>query len=251
MSDDSRGRLAGRTVLITGAGRRIGAHLARAVHREGANVVIHYRSSGAEAAALAGELADRRPGSTATVAGDLASSEVCAEVVATAARAWNRLDLIVNNASSFYPSPLGSIDAAAFDDLIATNLRAPAFVTQAAQPWLAETGGSVVNLADVHGQRPRDGYSIYCSAKAGMIMLTQALAHELAPRVRVNAVAPGSILWPEGHGGDDPALRASVLQATPLGRQGASSEIAEAVLYLATAAFVTGETIRVDGGRGL
>ncbi len=251
MSDDNRGLLAGRTVLITGAGRRIGAHLARAVHREGANVVIHYRNSGADAGALATELEQRRPVSTVTVAGDLASSEVCSEVVATAARAWNRLDLVVNNASNFYPTPLGSIEAAAFDDLIATNLRAPAFVIQAAQPWLAETGGSVVNMADVHGQRPRDGYSVYCSAKAGMIMLTRALAHELAPGVRVNAVAPGSILWPEGAGGDDPALRASVLQATPMGRQGEPREIAEAVLYLATAAFVTGETIRVDGGRGL
>jgi pteridine reductase len=251
MDRDPPDRLSGRTALITAGARRIGAELVRALHHRGANVVIHYHRAAEQAQALAAELEGERPGSTAIVGADLRSAAACNDVVAEAGRVWQRLDLLVNNASSFYPTPAATIDAEQFDDLVGTNLRAPTFLSQAARPWLAECAGSIVNIADIHGERPRENYSVYCCAKAGLLMLTQALARELAPAIRVNAVAPGSILWPESAAGDDPELRSAVLAATPLQRQGRPADIAEAVLYLAGAEFVTGEVLRVDGGRAV
>jgi len=252
MAEDTRPALAGQTALVTGGGRRIGAELVRALHAAGARVVIHCRHARAEAGALAQELERVRPHSTHVIAADLLDPAACARVVDTARDIWGRLDIVVNNASSFYPTPIGRIDGTAFDDLVGTNLRAPTFVAQAAAPALAEARGSIVNLADIHGMRPLRDHAVYCAAKAGLIMLTRSLARELAPDVRVNAIAPGSILWPEGPGGDDPGVRQSVLEATPLGRQGEPTDIAGALLYLVRdARFVTGQVLAVDGGRGL
>lgn len=252
MAQDTRADLAGQTALVTGGARRIGAALVRTLHAAGANVVVHCRRSRADADALAAELEAARAGSTRVVAADLQEPEACARVVDDAIDAWERLDIVVNNASTFYPTPVGAIDAASFDDLVGSNLRAPTFVAQAAAPALAATGGCIVNLADVHGLRPLDRYPVYCAAKAGLVMLTRALARELAPNVRVNAIAPGSILWPEGPAGDDPAVRQAVLEATPLARQGEPADVAGALMYLVRdARFVTGQVLAVDGGRGL
>jgi pteridine reductase len=252
MAQDNGAALTGQTALVTGGARRIGARLVRALHAHGADVVIHCRRSRDAADHLAAELEASRPGSTAVVTGDLLDPGACEGVVEQARGHNGRLDIVVNNASTFYPTPVGTITAASFDDLIGSNLRAPTFIAQASTPALRETGGCIVNLADIHGQRPLAGHPVYCAAKAGLVMLTRSLAKELAPEVRVNAIAPGSILWPEGPGGDDPGTQAAVLAATPLGRQGDPEDIAGALLYLVgNAPFVTGQILAVDGGRGL
>ncbi len=252
MAQDTRGELTGQTALVTGAARRIGAELARALHAAGANVAIHCNRSRVEAEALATELEAARVDSAQVVGADLLDPDGCAHAVAAARERWGRLDIVVNNASTFYATPLGTLEPSQFDDLIGSNLRAPTFVAQAAAPALREAGGVIVNLADIYGLRPLDGYSVYCAAKAGLVMLTQALARELAPDVRVNAIAPGSVLWPEMAGRDDPATRQAVIEATPLGRQGEPADIAAALLYLVRdAPFVTGQVLPVDGGRGI
>lgn len=252
MAEDNAAGLTGQTALVTGGARRIGASLASALHARGARVVIHYRRSRAEAEALADRLNGERADSARIVTGDLSVPAVCDGVVEEAASAWGRLDVLINNASSFYPTPVGKITPEHFDDLLGSNLRGPTFLSQAAAPELRRVNGCIVNLVDIHGQRPLADYPVYCAAKAGLIMLTRALARDLAPAIRVNAIAPGSILWPEGPGGDDPATRQAVLEGTPLGRQGAPEDIAGALLYLVTGApFVTGQVLAVDGGRGL
>lgn len=252
MAQHTRAGLAGQTALVTGGARRVGAELVRALHAAGANVVVHCRRSRAAADTLVSELEAARTGSTRVVTADLLEPDECARVVGEARAAWDRLDIVVNNASTFYPTPVGTIEPAAFDDLVGSNLRAPTFVAQAAAPALATAGGCIVNLADIHGLRPLERHPVYCAAKAGLVMLTRALARELAPDVRVNAIAPGSILWPEGPGGDDPELRRAVLEATPLARRGEPADVAGALLYLVRDAhFVTGQVLAVDGGRGL
>lgn len=252
MAQDTRPHLAGQTALVTGAARRIGAELARALHGAGADVVIHCNRSRSEADALAAALESARPGSTQVICADLLDPAACEALVTAARDRWGRLDIVVNNASTYYPTPVGNIDAGQFDDLIGSNLRAPTFVAQAAAAALGQTRGSIVNLADIHGLRPLDGHSVYCAAKAGLIMLTRALARELAPDVRVNAIAPGSILWPEHETGSETMARQAVINATPLGRQGEPGDLAAALLYLVRdAPFVTGEVLPVDGGRGI
>lgn len=252
MAEHNAGTLAGQTALVTGGARRLGAAMVRVLHAAGADVVIHCRHSRAEADALANELEERRTGSVRIVEGDLLDPAVCERVTAEAIAARDRLDILVNNASTFRPTPIGSIDAATFDDLIGSNLRAPLFLAQAAAPALREQRGCIVNLADIHGLRPRDGYPVYCAAKAGLVMLTRSLARELAPEVRVNAIAPGSILWPEGETDADPAEREAIVAATPLGRRGDPEDITAALLYLVRdASFVTGQVLAVDGGRGI
>ncbi|MDZ7788777.1 MAG: pteridine reductase [Halofilum sp. (in: g-proteobacteria)] len=252
MAQNNGAALMGQTALVTGGARRIGARLVRALHAAGADVVIHCRRSREAADELAASLDAERPGSTAVVTGNLLDPDACGQVVEAARALRGRLDIVVNNASTFYPTPVGTITAAAFDDLIGSNLRAPAFVAQAAAPALRENGGCIVNMADIHGQRPLADHPVYCAAKAGLIMLTRTLARDLAPEIRVNAIAPGSILWPEGPRGDDPGTRAAVLAATPLARQGDPDDIAAALRYLVgDAPFVTGQILAVDGGRSL
>jgi pteridine reductase len=250
MTEDNGGHtLAGRTALVTGAARRIGAVIATAFHAAGANVVIHYRSSRAEAESLAASLEARRNGSVALLQADLLSSGAPEEVIAGAAASFGGLDILVNNASSFFPTPVGQITAAHWDELVGSNLKAPLFLSQAAVPWLQRQGGAIINMLDIHARRPLAGHPVYCLAKAGLQMLTYALARELAPRIRVNGIAPGAILWPES--GVDDEDKAATLAAIPLGRTGAPRDIAACALYLAREGYVTGQVIAVDGGRQL
>jgi pteridine reductase len=242
--------LAGKAALITGAARRVGAAIAHALHGAGASVVLHYRSSAEEAATLARRLNDIRPGSATLAQCDLLDVGAVAELAHTAATAFGGLDILVNNASSFYPTPLGDIDEDDWNDLIGTNLKAPLFLAQAAAAALRERGGLIVNLADIHGMRPLRRHPVYCVAKAGLIMLTKSLARELGPPVRVNAIAPGPVMWPED--GLDAALRAEIIDRTALKRSGSAEDVARAVLFFASAApFVTGQVLAVDGGRSI
>ena len=236
-------------ILVTGAARRGGAEIARALHAAGARVIVHYRSAAAEADALVAQLNASRPDSAIAIAGDLARDGEPARIAQAALAAFGRLDGLVNNASSFFPTPLGHIDEAAWDDLVGSNLKGPLFLTQALAPALRESGGAIINIVDIHAERPLRGYLAYCTAKAGLLGLTRALAVELAPVVRVNGVAPGPIEWPE----DDqfpPQERAAIVANTLLEREGRPSDIASAVRFLLLEApYVTGQILNVDGGR--
>ena len=236
-------------VLVTGGARRLGAEIVRQMHAAGARVVVHFRSSGDEAAQLAATLNALRPGSVSIVQADLLSSSAGERLVAAAVAAYGRLDALVNNASSFFPTPLGTIDEAAWSDLVGSNLKAPLFITQAATPYLKLSRGCVVNIVDIHAERPLRGYPVYCAAKAGLAGLTRALAQELAPEVRVNGVSPGAIEWPDD-GQFAPQERAAIIEHSLLKRIGAAADIAGAVRFLVfDAPYVTGQILAVDGGR--
>ncbi len=249
-NDDDNHSLAGRTALVTGGARRLGAAIATALHGAGANVVIHYRGSRADAEQLAATLQARRPDSVALVQGDLLATEALPALVAQAAAAFDGLDILVNNASSFYPTPVGEITEADWDALIGSNLKAPLFLSQAAAPWLKRRGGLIINMVDVHARRPLAGHPVYCAAKAGLEMLTYSLARELGPEVRVNGIAPGAILWPES--GVSDADKAATVAGIPLGRTGGPADIAACALFLAReGSYVNGQVIAIDGGRCL
>lgn len=236
--------------LITGSAKRIGAAIARALHADGYDLALHYRGSGEAMAALAAELEAARPGSTLTLQADLAEFDRLPELIARTIGRYGRLDALVNNASGFAPTPIGSATPAQWDALFASNARAPFFLAQAAAPHLKAARGAIVNLVDIYAERPLREHSLYCMAKAALVMATRALALELAPEVRVNAVAPGAILWPEAEGAKDEAAKAAMLARTPLGRTGSAEEIAEAVRWLLREArYTTGQVLRVDGGR--
>src|SRR5580704_11437275 len=242
--------LKGKTALITGAARRVGAAITCALHAAGANVLVHYRTSGEEAQRLAAALNEGRPGSAATAECDLLDITKLPRLVAEASRVFGGLDILVNNASSFYPTPVGDIGEIDWDDLVGTNLKAPLFLSQAAAPLLHASAGLIVNLADIHGERPLRRYPVYSIAKAGLIMLTRALARELGPRVRVNAVAPGPVLWPED--GLDTELQAKIVAGTALKRPGTPEDVARTVVFFATEApYVTGQVLAIDGGRSI
>lgn len=242
--------LRGRTALVTGAARRIGAAIARRLHASGASVMLHYRGADTDAAALEAELNGLRAGSAARVAADLlADSAPDALVEATLAR-FGALDLLVNNASAFYPTAVGEIDARNWDELVGSNLRAPLFLAQRAAPELRRRQGAIVNIVDIHAERPLKGYVVYSIAKAGLAAMTRSLALELGPEVRVNGVAPGAIAWPEDGQFPSPE-RERIVATTPLARVGSPEDIARAVHFLATAPFVTGQIVAVDGGRSV
>jgi pteridine reductase len=236
-------------VLVTGAARRVGAEIARMLHAAGARVVLHYRHSAGEAFALAEALNARRPQSASTLQGDLKDDGVPEALVAELLARHGRLDGLVNNASSFFPTPLGTIDAAAWTDLIGSNLKAPLFLSQAASAALRARRGAIVNIVDIHAERPLRGYPVYCAAKAGLLGLTRALALELAPQVRVNGVSPGPIEWPA----DDQfpaAERSAIIDHTLLKRVGTPADVARTVRFLLfDAPYVTGQVLAVDGGR--
>ena len=245
--DDS---LQGKVILVTGAARRIGAAIARRLHASGANVLLHYRGAEAEAASLEAELNAARAKSATKVKADLLAPIAPRSLVSAAMERFGRLDVLVNNASTFYPTPVGSIEAGHWEELMGSNLRAPLFLAQEAAPQLKANGGAIVNVADIHAERPLKGYLVYSVAKAGLVALTRALALELAPEIRVNGVAPGAIAWPED-GQFEVAERARIVAGTPLARLGSAEEIARAVHFLATAPFVTGQILAVDGGRSV
>ena len=241
-----------RAVLITGAARRIGAAIARRLHAEGARVVLHCHKSRDEAERVAAELNAARPESCAIVQADLLQVAALPRLAEEAARAFGRLDALVNNASSFYATPFGTITAGQWDDLIGTNLRAALFLAQAAAPQLREARGAIVNVVDIHAERPLRDFVVYTIAKAGLAGLTRSLALELGPDVRVNGVAPGAILWPDGGAHFSGAERGRITSQTPLERIGSPDDVAGAVKYLLfDAPFVTGEILAVDGGRHL
>ncbi|HCZ14610.1 MAG TPA: pteridine reductase [Candidatus Accumulibacter sp.] len=238
-----------KTILVTGAAKRLGSAIARELHATGANVMLHYRQAAATAEDLVGELNAARPSSAACLPADLLDAGSLPQLIADTVDRFGRLDALVNNASSFFPTPLGEIDLASWDDLMGSNLKAPLFLTQAAAPHLRAARGAVVNITDIHAERPLAGYPLYCVAKAGLLGLTRALAIELAPQVRVNAVAPGPILWPDS-GFFDSAARQEIVAHTLLQRTGCPEDVARAVRYLLEdAAYVTGQVINVDGGR--
>jgi pteridine reductase len=242
--------LEGKTALVTGAARRIGAAIARELHAAGANLVLHYRGGEAEVDALEAELNKLRPASALKVKADLLAPIAPKALVGAALDGFKRLDVLVNNASSFYPTEIGMIEASHWEELIGSNLRAPLFIAQEAAKALAQQQGAIVNIADIHAERPLKGYVVYSIAKAGLVAMTRSLALELGPAVRVNAVAPGAIAWPED-GQFPPPERERIIASTPLERLGSPAEIARAVHFLATAPFVTGQVLAVDGGRSV
>lgn len=243
--------LSGKVVLVTGGAKRVGAAIVRRLHREGADVMLHYRGSEREANALRSELNAARENSVALVQADLLDLAGLAEIVRNAVNRFDRLDALVNNASTFFPTPVGEMTQATWESLIGTNLRAPLFLSQAAAPHLRKTNGAIVNITDIHAERPLKNYVIYSIAKAGLAGLTRSLARELGPEVRVNGVAPGPIAWPED-GSFDEVARQRVVSNTILRRTGDPDDIARAVHYLiAEAPYVTGQIIAVDGGRSI
>ncbi len=238
-------------MLVTGAVKRVGAAVARRLHRRGAVLMLHYRSSERDAQALQAELNAARPHSVALIQADLLDVAGLPEIVKNTVSRFERLDALVNNASSFFPTPVGDITQAAWDNLMGTNLRAPLFLSQAAAPHLRRTGGAIVNITDIHAERPLKSYVVYTVAKAGLAGLTRSLARELGPEIRVNGVAPGPILWPED-GSWDEVTRQRTISNTLLKRTGDPDDIARAVHYLiADAPYVTGQIIAVDGGRSI
>jgi pteridine reductase len=235
--------------LVTGAARRVGAVIARTLHAAGHDVALHYRQSRGELDALAETLEARRAHSTLVLQADLADSAQLPGLVEAVVRRFGRLDALVNNASMFHATPLGEITAAQCDAFFAVNARAPLLLAQAAAPHLQAARGTIVNITDIHAERPLPQHAAYGMSKAALRMATLALAQELAPGVRVNAVAPGAILWPENKSAAD---RDAALARVPLQRTGTPEEIADVVLWLIRdAGYVTGQTIRVDGGRTL
>jgi len=238
-------------MLVTGGAKRVGAAITRRLHREGANVMLHYRGSEREANALRAELSATRTESVALVKADLLDIAELSEIVRNTLERFGRIDALVNNASAFFPTLVGEMTLANWESLIGANLRAPLFLSQAAAPHLKKTGGVIVNITDIHAERPLKNYVIYSIAKAGLEGLTRSLARELAPEVRVNGVAPGAILWPEDGSWDD-LMRQRIVSHTLMKRTGDPDDVARAVYYLiAEAPYVTGQTIAVDGGRSV
>lgn len=240
-----------RVVLITGAARRIGATIARRLQADGYDVALHYRGSAADVQGLVEELEAGRQGSTLVLQADLAVFDRVPELVAKTVGHFGRLDALVNNASAFYPTPVGSATPAQWEELFAVNARAPFFLAQAAAPHLRAARGAIVNIADIYAEKPRADLPVYAASKAALLAVSRGLAVSLGPEVRVNAVSPGAILWPDG--GIDPALQETLLAQTPLGRVGEPADIAATVAWLLSdaAAYVTGQTLHVDGGRAL
>lgn len=240
----------GKVVLITGGAKRVGAAICRRLHGAGANLLIHYRSSAAEAEALRDELNRVRPESAALIQADLNQIDRLPELVAAAKARYGRLDVLINNASSFYPTAVGEICEKDWQDLIGSNLKAPLFLSQAAAECLRHSHGCIVNITDIHAERPMKSYVVYSIAKAGLVALTKSLAHELGPEVRVNAVAPGPIMWPEEDPTFDDEERRRIIAHTLLKRAGSPDDIARAVAFLIKdAPYVTGTVLPVDGGR--
>lgn len=239
-----------KVALITGGAKRIGAETARTLHDAGMNIVIHYRCSRQEADELSYELNQIRENSAAVVQADLDDDHAFGTLIEDAVEHWGHLDVLVNNASSFFPTPVGSITLEQWHNLINSNLKAPLFLSQAATPFLKETRGCIINMVDIHAFRPMKNHPVYCAAKAGLAMLTQSLAKELGPEIRVNGIGPGAILWPDND--MDESTKQHIIERTALKRHGEPRDIAKAILFLIRDAdYITGHIVPVDGGRSL
>jgi pteridine reductase len=241
-----------KVVLITGGAKRVGASITRELHRQGASIMLHYHTSETEALALEAELNQIRPNSAAITHCNLLETGCLPALVAVTLQTFGRLDALVNNASSYYPTELGTIKLEQWEDLMGSNLKAPLFLSQAAADALQASEGCIVNITDMHIERPKKNYIVYSAAKAGLVSLTKSLAQELAPKVRVNAVAPGPVLWPDSNQEFDEQYRQQVINQTLLKRTGEPGDIAKAVKFLIyDAPFITGHVLAVDGGRHL
>lgn len=239
-----------KVALITGGAKRIGAETARTLHAAGMNIVIHYRSSQQEADELCYELNEIRNHSATVVQADLDDDHVYGTLIEDSVEAWGRLDVLINNASSFFPTEVGSITLGHWHNLMNSNLKAPLFLSQAATPFLKETRGCIINMVDIHAFRPMKKHPVYCAAKAGLAMLTQSLAKELGPEIRVNGIGPGAILWPDND--MDEKTKNHIIERTALKRHGEPRDIARAILFLVRDAdYITGHIVPVDGGRSL
>jgi pteridine reductase len=244
--------LQGRTVLVTGGAKRVGAAVCRRLHAAGASLLVHYRASAIEARALQVELNARRADSVGLAQADLLKAGACSQLVKATLKQFDRLDALVNNASSFFPTALGEITEQAWDDLIGTNLKAPLFLAQAAAQELRKNHGCIVNLIDIHAELPMRHHSVYTAAKGGLAALTRALARDLGPEVRVNGVAPGTILWPDDESWRDEVSRQRIINQSALKRIGEPDDIARTVQFLLVdAPYITGQIITVDGGRSI
>jgi len=243
--------LEGKTALITGAANRLGAQIARTLHQNGANLIIHYRESADNAESLKQQLNKLRAESASCLQADLNDLDAINSLANGAAELYHRLDILINNASSFYPTVIGEISAKDWDDLTGSNFKAPLFLSQACYPYLRESSGAVINMLDIYASSPLKNHSLYCSAKAANQMLVKSLALEMAPEVRVNGIAPGAILWPENSDAVKPEYQKAILDKIPLQRIGDPGSIAQTVLFLLSNDYVTGEIIRIDGGRSL
>jgi pteridine reductase len=242
----------GKTVLVTGGAKRVGAAIVRRMHAAGANIVIHYRSSLGEALALRAELNEQRENSAHCVQANLLDIPALKAMVEEATQHFGHLDGLVNNASSFYATPLAELNETQWLDLVGTNLKAPLFLAQAAAPELRRRHGCIINIADIHAERPMHGHLLYSVAKSGLVALTKALAQEMAPQVRVNAIAPGVIVWPEVEAWQNEEQRRKIVAHTLLKREGEPDDIAKAVQFLmCDAPYITGQVIAVDGGRSV
>jgi pteridine reductase len=238
--------------IITGGGRRIGAETARQLHQHGFNVVLHYRRSIKEAAELTDKLNQQRENSAIAIKADLNETEQVYQLAQQAAAHWGRVDALINNASSYYPTPFGQVTETQWDDLIASNTKAPFFLSQSLAEELKKQNGCIVNIVDIHAERPLTEYSPYTIAKAGNAMLTKSLARELAPKVRVNGVSPGVIIWPENAAEHSEEEKQRILNQVPLGREGSAEDIAKTVLFfIKDAPYITGQILAVDGGRSI
>lgn len=248
MDNSNANNTIAKTALVTGGSKRIGAATVRLLHQAGYNIVIHCRLSRQAADNLADELNSDREDSAKVIQGNLNDETIYNSLIEQAFRCWNRLDVLVNNASSFYPTPVGSITMDDWHNLVNSNMKAPLFLAQAAVPYLKQTQGNIVNMLDVHAQRPMKEHPVYCAAKAGLAMLTMSLAKELGPDIRVNGVAPGAILWPDN---DMPEhTKQLILERTSLKKPGDPIDIARTILFLVRDAdYITGQIIAVDGGR--
>jgi pteridine reductase len=247
-----REALQGKVVLVTGGARRVGAAICRRLHGAGADLLVHYRSADTDARALQAELNAIRLNSLALVQADLLKVSAAAQLVKAAVKEFGRLDALVNNASSFFPTAVGEITEKAWDDLVGTNLKAPLFLAQAAAPELRKQHGAIVNIIDIHAELPMKNHAVYTAAKGGLLALTRALARDLAPEIRVNGVAPGTILWPDDEAWRDEVSRQRIINQTALKRIGEPDDIAATVKFLlAEAPYITGQVIAVDGGRSI
>ena len=242
--------LTDKVALITGGAQRVGAMTARLLHAAGANLILHYRHSRQSALELQTELNDKRNNSVILIQAELLETVKLKGIITKSIEHWGRLDILINNASSFYPTPMGTVTENDWDDLIGSNMKAPFFLSQAAAPHLEKQKGCIINIVDIHAQRPMEGHSVYNMAKAGLAMLVKTLAFELGPKIRVNGVAPGAIMWPAQE--MDDLTKQRIVSRTYLKRKGSAEDIAKTVLFLASNAdYISGQIIAVDGGRSL